>query len=110
EAELRQLRRAAAERPHVLEPAARALPVLVREAAEPQEVEGESPLPLERLELGIDLTGPVVRRPGGDRPPRPQVQLRAPDEGRLLRHPLIVGRDPLRGDAVEISNLSLAED
>ena len=87
EPELRQPRRAAAQRAQVLAPAGGSLPVAVGKAAEAQQVGGEAPLRLERLEVRVDLAGPVVGRPARDDPARLHVQLRAAQEAQLLGPP-----------------------
>ena len=94
ELEPRQLRGAPRERAHVLQPAARAVPVRVGQAAEREEVLGEPPLALERRQLRVDLSGPVVGRPRGAGPARPHVGVRAPEGRDLLRDAAELGRDP----------------
>ena len=110
QAELRQPCRPAGERAQVVAPAARPLSVFVCETAEVDEVAGQLALCLQRFELGIDLTGPVIGRPGGDRPARLHVQLCPAQEAQLLRYPRVVGRDPLGRYAVQVTGLSLAGD
>ncbi len=110
QAELRQSRRAAAEGAQVVAPALRPLSVLVGETGEVEEVSGEPALGLQRFEVGVDLTGPVVGGPGRDHPPGTHVQLGAAQEGQLLGQPRVVGRDPLRRDAVEVPGFPLAGD
>src|SRR5205823_1046945 len=74
EPELREPRRAPGERAGMREPARRALPVLVGEAAEPEEVLREATLAVLGSKVRVDLTRPVVRRPACTRPPGVQIQ------------------------------------
>ena len=89
-------RRAAAERAHVLQPAARA-PSRPRRSSRQNAEQvarraGASP---RAAELRVDLAGPVVGRPAGDRPARAHVRGCALPEGRgcCVRRAREVGRD-----------------
>ena len=92
------------------EPARRALPVLVGEAAEPEEVLREATLAVLGSKVRVDLTRPVVRRPACTRPPGVQIQVCPLEELRLLRHACRVGRDAPGRDAVQIVRIARPDD
>jgi hypothetical protein len=94
----------------MLEPATRPFPVVVAQPAEPEEIFRESPLGGEGLELGIDLAGPMVGGPAGDRPARLHVELGPAQACRLLGASGEVGGDPVRWNSVEVAGLSFAGD
>src|SRR5581483_215337 len=110
ETEPAQLLRAALDGAAVIDPARRARPVGLGEAAELQEVLRELPLRLQRGHARIHLAGPVICRPAGDRPTHAHREARAPERLRLLPGAGVLSLDALLRNAVEEAGLALAAD